>query len=700
LPHRPGRLLARLSIGTKILLPILISVGIGLALLTCFLTPYSAGIVERLSVSSGQELAGHIAAQVEGDLDRPLQTARTLRDTFLRLHRSGIQDRGVYLALLRDVVADNPDYVGGWTIWDADGFGKLVPDGGKHVQGSNADGSFSPYAVNHASGTAVQTLDDYLKPGEGDYYRLAHRSGRETVLEPYRYAVDGKTHLITSVAVPIIVDGKTVGVVGLDTSLDALSARFGALHPDGGAVAILSNGGLLVATQDGMKLGQPAEQLSASLADAKPHIAAGEAFRHDGRSDYIGTDAIELYVPTKVGETTTPWSVLVSLPKAVLLAPSRTMAAIVIGAGVLLLAVLAVLVSLFVRALISRPARGLAAAVDRVSTGDTDVTIPSKDRLDELGTLAKALELFRLNLIEVAALQRREVENKAAAEADKRRTLNTLADSFENSVRGVVDAVANAAGDLKTNADALARNSETGVRQASAVAGLTSDASESVAGVASASEELTASIQEISRQIGDGSAAMRAATTEVTRIEDIAGSLAAAASRIGGIVELISGIASQTNLLALNATIEAARAGEAGKGFAVVAHEVKSLAGQTAKATGDISDQIGEMQAITEAVVQAIGTIGEAISRTDAISMAVSAAVEQQAKATREISANSQRAAERADQVATAIGGVSRAASEVGEAAGAVLSAARQLSTDSDRLERQVGDFVLGIRSA
>ena len=163
--RRLDGMLARLPLSTKLLLPILLSVGVGLIASTVLIARESSRIVEDLSVSSGEEMAGHIAAQVESDLTRPLQIARTMRDTFVRMQGSGIRDRGVYLALLRDVAAANREYVGAWTIWDADGFGALVPDPNGAIQGTNPDGSFSPYAVNHASGTTVEVPKRLQDPG-------------------------------------------------------------------------------------------------------------------------------------------------------------------------------------------------------------------------------------------------------------------------------------------------------------------------------------------------------------------------------------------------------------------------------------------------------------------------------------------------------------------------------------------------------
>jgi methyl-accepting chemotaxis protein len=697
---RISGLLARLKLGTKLLLPILLSVSLGLAASLVLIGRESGRIVEDLSLASGQDLAGRIAAEVEADISKPMQIARTLRDTFVRMQQSGVRDRAIYLSLLRDVVADNRAYLGGWTIWDADGFGTLVADPGRTVEGTNQDGSFSPYVVNHGASTTIQTLDDFKTPGAGDYYLVPHAAGHETVLEPYHYAVDGKEYLITSIAVPIIVGGRVVGVLGLDTVLDGLSERFGSLRPlGGGSVVILSNSAHVVGAPGAVHLGDPAETLSADLAGVQPRVAAGEAFRRAGWTDLIAAEAAEIFVPIKVGEADKPWSVLVSLPQSVLRAPARRLLLYTGGVDATLLVGLVLLVVLIVRALIIRPMRGLGAAVAGVTNGDLATAVPSTGRADEWGVMARAIDQFRGNLVQVAELQRQGAEASAAAERDQQQMRAALAETFEANVRGVVEAVAGAAALLADNAQSLEVGSDESTREAGLAADLTQRAAASVAGVAQAAEALTASIQEINHQMVEGAAAMRQATGEVDRIATVAAALSDAAARVGGIVQVISTIASQTNLLALNATIEAARAGQAGKGFAVVAHEVKSLANQTASATDDITRLVSEMQDVTQAVVGAIGSIGQAISRTNDINLAVSTAVERQAGATGEILSNAQRAAAGADQVVTKIGGVSSVAAATGEAASAVLSAARNLSADSRRLDEQVGAFMTALRA-
>jgi methyl-accepting chemotaxis protein len=678
----------------------MLAVAIGLGGMTAFISGRSARMAESLSREATEVSAKHIAASVEIELTRPAEVARTLRDTFLRLYRSGVRDRKVYLDLIRDAVSTNKDYLGGWTIWERDRLGQLIPDPARTAEGSNADGSFSPYAVNHANGVRIQALDDFLKPGNGDYYLLARASGRDTVTEPYHYEVDGINHYVTSIAIPLLIDGKVVAVLGFDTLLDGLNS-FGGLRPYGsGAVAILSNAGTIVASHKPELQGNPAAKLSASLAKNLEVVARGEAAMRDLYSDDLKADAIEIFVPVRTGQADKPWSVVISVPRKAVLAPAVALSHAAIGAGLVLLLTVALVMGALVRGVVTQPAKRLALAVRRVTEGDTAYVVPLTGRADELGVLARAIEMFRGNLIEVAALRQRESERQAREAEQKRQTLNQLAGNVELAVNDIVAAVSGASGTLVASADTLAESSDSTKHATGAVADLTSAALRNVREVAESAGRLMGAIQEISAQIETGSRATREATAEVGRIGQIAGTLAEAAGRVGGIVDVISGIAAQTNLLALNATIEAARAGEAGKGFAVVANEVKLLAGQTAKATGEISAQIGQMQDISRTVVSAIEAIGTVIEKIDGITLAVAGAVQRQTEATREISESAQGAAASSDQAVAGIGGVSAAAAKVDDTSGVIRDGARALSDHTGQLKHRIETLVAGLRAA
>jgi methyl-accepting chemotaxis protein len=275
-----------------------------------------------------------------------------------------------------------------------------------------------------------------------------------------------------------------------------------------------------------------------------------------------------------------------------------------------------------------------------------------------------------------------------------------VADEFERSAGGVVEAVAKAAAEMELAARGMSTTVDRTNQQATAVAAASNEASTNVQTVAAATEELSSSIGEIGRQTSEAERAMSSAVDEVNRVDGLAEDLAKAANTIGEVVQLINDVANQTNLLALNATIEAARAGDAGKGFAVVASEVKALAGQTAKATEEIRTQTESIRGVTGNVVEAIRGIGGTIKRINEISSSIAAAVEEQGAATREITGNVAQAAQGTSEVSQNISGVTQSSAEVGIAAEQVLGAAGVLTQHSAQLKSEVARFLGTIRAA
>jgi methyl-accepting chemotaxis protein len=350
---------------------------------------------------------------------------------------------------------------------------------------------------------------------------------------------------------------------------------------------------------------------------------------------------------------------------------------------------------------VSKPLSALRAAMIELANGNFAIVLPGLGRADEIGEIAQAVETFKVNAEQKARdeAEARIKQDRMVAELRKA-DMHKLADAFEGAVGEIVETVSSAATELEASANTLRSTAERSQELATIVAGASEEASTNVQSVASASEELTASVNEISRQVQESSRVASEAVDQAKKTNQRVGELSKAAARIGDVVELINTIAGQTNLLALNATIEAARAGEAGRGFAVVASEVKALAEQTAKATGEIGQQITGIQAATQDSVGAIKEIGDTIGRMSEISSTIAAAVEEQGAATQEISRNIQHAAQGTSQVSTNITDVQRGASETGSASSLVLSAAQSLSRDSSRLKLEVGKFVNSVRAA
>ncbi|AHY49191.1 methyl-accepting chemotaxis protein [Bradyrhizobium japonicum] len=357
-------------------------------------------------------------------------------------------------------------------------------------------------------------------------------------------------------------------------------------------------------------------------------------------------------------------------------------------------------VGFFLGRSISKALSGMVGAMTRLARGELSIAVPGAGRNDEIGEMAGAVEVFRTNMAEAERLRAEQAEADARGRERRKADMHRLADGFEGAVGEIIDTVSSAATELEASSNALTQAAERGNGLATAVAAASEEASANVQSVSSASEEMTTSISEISRQVQESARVADVAVEQAQRTNARVAELTKAAGRIGDVVELINTIAGQTNLLALNATIEAARAGEAGKGFAVVATEVKALAEQTAKATGEIGQHIGAIQTATQDSVGAIKEIGDTIARMSEISSAIAAAVEEQGAATQEISRNIQHAAHGTSEVSANIGNVQRGAGETGAASAQVHSAAQSLSQESNRLKSEVARFLESVRAA
>ena len=349
---------------------------------------------------------------------------------------------------------------------------------------------------------------------------------------------------------------------------------------------------------------------------------------------------------------------------------------------------------------ITVPVAGLTDVMHRLANGDKSVEILGAGRGDEIGSMAKAVEVFKKNAVEMERMESEQAVRQARAEQEKKSTMNKMADDFENSVGQIVEVVSSAATEMQATAESMSRISEQTSSKVTTVSTASQQATANVQSVASATEELSTSVQEIGRQVGESTKIAGQAVEEATRVGQEMQELAENSQRIGEVINLINDIAEQTNLLALNATIEAARAGDAGKGFAVVASEVKNLASQTSNATGEIAEQIGSIQSATGSAVSAIEGIGGTIRRINEIAAIIASAVEEQSAATREISANVQEAARGTQQVDSNMGQVSEGATETGAAAGQVLASAKELAQQSGSVQSEVEKFLAQVRSA
>lgn len=391
--------------------------------------------------------------------------------------------------------------------------------------------------------------------------------------------------------------------------------------------------------------------------------------------------------------------------------------------------VLGLLIATLLGLVITRPLHGIRSKMNELVDGNQEVEIPGTTRRDEIGDMARAVNVFKTNMVENERLQqendeaeaknrlqerkrdedRRRAKDEAEAEraradeeAGQRRKaeLQELADTFETGVGAVIEKVATASTQMQSSAEAMTASAERASEKAIAVATASEEATNNVRIVSAATTEMSTSVEKIARQADESARIAKEAVDEAGSANEKVQSLEVAAGKIGEVIGLINDIASQTNLLALNATIEAARAGEAGKGFAVVATEVKSLADQTARATDEIGAQITQIQSATAEAVTAIDGIGSTITKVNDIATSISQAVEEQGDATREISGNVEHAAAGTETVSSNIVDVSEAATETGEAASHVLGASHELSTQAKVLRSAVDEFLDKVRAA
>ncbi|WP_315706261.1 MULTISPECIES: HAMP domain-containing methyl-accepting chemotaxis protein [unclassified Bradyrhizobium] len=408
-------------------------------------------------------------------------------------------------------------------------------------------------------------------------------------------------------------------------------------------------------------LGEAGELMDASISDA--HAQQASARRH---ADEVAAQAGEL--------------------------------TLIAGVAVLLSVVASVVFSFLG---IARPLMRLNAALAEMAQGRLDIRIPGAGRGDEIGDLAKTVTVIQAN-----AERKANAEAEAKSEQDamtarhRKADMQRLAYQFEEAIGEIVNTVSSASAQLESSAGTLTATADRSKQLASAVSAASEEATTNVQSVASATEQMASSVTEISRQVQESARIAGEAVGQARTTTGRVSELSKAATRIGDVVELINTIAGQTNLLALNATIEAARAGDAGRGFAVVASEVKALAEQTAKATGEIGQQIAGIQAATQESVGAIRDISSTIEKLAEISSTIAAAVEEQGAATQEISRNVQQAAHGTQQVSSNITDVERGATETGSASTEVLAAAKALSADSQRLRVEVGKFLGSVRAA
>jgi methyl-accepting chemotaxis protein len=685
-------------------------------------------LLDRLSKESLSRLAstqaGIIRAEVDSAFDAARGQARAMETIARDVDEGGERleaRRGQLNDLLLRGLKDNPRFNGTYSAWLPDALDGRDKDfvGHKDV-GSDDTGRALPYWTRDAAGKiALQPLVEYdsrdLHPNgvmKGGWFLGPQANGKESILAPLPYIVQGKAVHLATMSVPILVDGQFAGVAGADFDLDFIQTLAekvnGSIYDGKGTVSIVTSAGLVVAASG-------KAQAIGGRFDAVDENARQDAeILHQGRADVSvdsAHDVLKVFSPVPLGRTGDAWSVIITEPRALVLAEARKLASdlaergsrdvtwqIIAALGVGALAVLAMA---FVAGGIASPIAKLAEALRRLAKGETLAEIAGAERKDEIGDISRAVDQIRVG---AEAEARRKT---AAGEADRKRqegerreTMLKLADEFEHAMGDVVKSVIASSNQLQTASSTMAQATGRVADQAKSASFAANAASQNVQTVAAAAEQLTASIGEIKRQVDESALVSTNAASEAEATSSKVKDLAESAQTIGRIVDLISDIASQTNLLALNATIEAARAGETGRGFAVVANEVKDLATQTGRATSDIGSQINEIQRATETSASAIVNIAAVIERIKSIAGTIAQSVDQQGEATHEIAQSVVVASDGTRQVSQDLNGINAAAQDSSQAAGQVQATAVDLARQTEALRNVMGQFLSTVRAA
>ncbi len=603
-----------------------------------------------------------IGALVQRELDDVMNSARTLSASFIGMKQTGSADREVVSEMLRMNLEGNPSWEGIWTIWEPNAFDSRDAEF-RNKLGSDASGRMISYWARTKSGLEHTPItDDYTAEGEGDFYLLAKNSGKEVIMDPYLFKVGGEEMMMTSLVVPIIENGKTIGVVGVDVSLEALQTVMEQFKLfETGFAHIYSNTGVIVTSPEDGRMGQRLEDAypGETAGDILSAIAKGEAYSEQD------DELFKLYTPVRTGHTETPWSVAIIVPTDEITAQSDRLLQLIIIAGVVTLLEMAIVVTLLTRSIV-KPLGQAVAIGESMSRGDFTQEIPEAylAKADEIGTLSRVFKQL----------------------GESMRTMI-------GRVNGNALSVAEASQQLSAGAEELAVGSSTQAESVQTMSELFQEWSTAITSVASSASSASELVNQTAEVASEGGAVVHQSVEGMNRVREHMARLEQDSQRIGEITLVIDDIARQTNLLALNAAIEAARAGDHGRGFAVVAHEVRQLAVRSGEATKQIADIIKGMQQNTTDSAEAVHDgvryteqAGEAFERI--VSM-----VNESAAKVMDIAAASEEQAAQAVSVGSAIENISSSTQETAATSEETAATAQSLAELADELNHTVSAF-------
>lgn len=683
------------------------------------------GLLDRNSSESLTRLADAQAGTIRTEVDTAFSAARNMARSLEVIAGPGgvprAQRRQHLNDILLGVLKDNPRFNGTYSAWAPNALdGADGAYANRKAVGSDATGRALPYWTRNAQGEiALQPLVEYDSQDrhpngliKGGWFLGPQANGKESILAPLPYIVQGKHVFLATMSVPIVIDGQFKGVAGADFDLSFVQVLAQSvkksIYEGKGNVTIVTSDGLVVASSAFPDaVGGSVQTVDPMAWQALDTVRAGRsAVDFDKKNDQM-----RVYAPIQLGRSGQFWSVIITVPRTVVMADADKLSNALKARGgsdslweivcALIVAVLGIAMIAVMANNVANPIARLTEALGRLASGEKLREIAGAGRKDEIGDISRAVDRIRIVTEEEALQKAADAEaERQRQDQERRQMMLKLADEFEKSVGGIVSLVSSAATEMQASAQQLTTTAQQASAQSVAVSAAAEEAGANVTSVASSAEELGASVNEIGRQVETSASISSEAVEEASGAVRLVDELNTVAVSIGGVVDLIAGLASQTNLLALNATIESARAGEAGKGFAVVASEVKALAGQTAKATTEISDKIAHMQEATAKAAAAISNISGTITHINQTNTLIASAVEQQTAATQEIVQAVNQASIGTQEVTTNITGVAMAAEQTGTSAVQVLGASAELAQQAERLHQEMDKFLQTVRAA
>ncbi|MDY0360913.1 MAG: methyl-accepting chemotaxis protein [Desulforegulaceae bacterium] len=654
-------------------------VSLGFAAMLSFLITVSFITVKSLSLSKEDALSlmasesKAYSKEIQLSIDNAFDTARAIAySTENMKKRNVLIKREVLLSMMEGMLERNPGYLGIWTVWEPDAFDGLDSEF-KDSPGHSSDGRFIPY-WNRVGGVHLEACVDL----EGEWYTKARDTKKEVMMDPFAYDVGGKEVMLVSVCVPIIVNGKSLGVAGVDFSMEQIGEMFSKIRPfETGYAVLVTATGMIGAHPDSSKTGQmlkdhyPKEIVEAKNNNKTAHL--------EYKLETTGEKSIMTITPITAGFTGADASIFINAPLDKMLEKVSKVRNISIFISSFFLIVLLGLIFVLSKIVIIKPVNNVIAKLTDISEGEGDLTQRLKvDSKDELGILSDVFNRFMEKLQKMIKDITIGVETLSSSSTE----LSSISDQMSSGAKQTSDK----SGDVSSASEEMTANMNS-------ISASMEQSSTNTNTVATAAEEMNSTINEIARNAEEARTISEKAVEKVKDSADKMAELGEAAKAIGKVVETITDISDQVNLLSLNATIEAARAGEAGKGFAVVANEIKALAAQTSEASGDIKNRIENIQQSSSHTLKGISEISSVISNVNDIVATIATAVEEQSAATQEIAQNINQASSGIQEVNINVGQSSAVALEISKDIAVVNASAEDMAQRSEEVKLSAEDL-------